>query len=158
MPAVGCFRNKRAGLYGFEPISGKALADLIGAYMYVLMAKLGNDPSGAITALMLVKNGSYLLIHNLVFDFKLMGAFIAPFIKTTAIDLQHFAYLLDRELTPYGIDKCIDNCQIPRLKIPKAFFKMSRSCSVRRSSDLKRSFSSKELLSSVDNCVPFLPA
>ncbi|MEJ7740596.1 MAG: hypothetical protein WKF97_24530 [Chitinophagaceae bacterium] len=64
MPAVGGLGNKRPGLYRFEPIAGKVLADLIGACLNILMVKLSNYSPNAISALMLLKNGNHLLFHG----------------------------------------------------------------------------------------------
>jgi hypothetical protein len=110
MPAIGGLRNKRPGLYGFEPIRGKALADLIGAHQYVLMTKCSNYPSGAITALILLKNGNHLMFHYTVFRFDLIGLFIVPFVETTSADSQYFTYLIKGVQIADGINKSINNC------------------------------------------------
>ena len=141
VPAIGSLRNKGSWLYGFQPINSKVLAHSIGAYANILMTQLGNYSSNAITALMRVECGNDLLFHYGVFDLLLMGGFIVPFIKTAAADGHDFTNQQKRILIPDSIDKSIHRGYIPRLKIPKAFFKISRSCSVRRSAAAKRSFS-----------------
>ena len=123
MPAIGCFRYKGSGLDGFEPVGAKVLADLIGAYQHILMAKLGHDPSEAITAFMFPENSNHLLFHHGVFSFLLVSSFIVPFIKTAPINLQYLTDLTKRMIIADCIGKGIHYCQVPRLKIPKAFLK-----------------------------------
>src|SRR5664279_3134237 len=107
VPAIGGFGNERPGLYGFESIGRKVLTDLIGTYLYVLMAKCSYYPPGAVAALIFPENGNYLMFHYNVFGFELVSVFIAPFIKATTADLQDFTYLLKWVLIADGIDKSI---------------------------------------------------
>lgn len=156
MPAVGGFGHKGSWLDSLETIAGKAFADLIRAHLQLLMPKLRYDPSGAVTAFMLVENSNHFLFDHDGCSIRLVSGFIGPFIEATSIDMQHFADLLNGVIKTNGIDKSIHDCYIPRLKIPKAFFKISRSCSVRRSSTFKRSISANELCCTVDDNAPFL--
>lgn len=156
MPAVGCFGHKGSRLDSSETLAGKALADFIRAHLQLLMPKFRYDPSGAVTAFMFVENSYYLLFDHEGYSIRLVSGFIGPFIEATSIDMQHFADLLKRVIKADGIDKSIHDCYIPRLKIPKAFFKISRSCSVRRSSTFKRSISAKELCCTGDDTAPFV--
>ena len=151
MPAVSSFRNKRPGLYSFEAVVIKALTDLVRANMHILIGQLSYYSSGAITLLVFLKNCDDLLFHCFVFSFGLISALLAPFIKTTAVDIEHFAYLLNGMFCTNGIGKCIHHCQFPRLKMDNAFFKISRSCSVRRSSTFKRSISLKDAVGNAGN-------
>ena len=141
VPAIGSFRNKRPGLYSFEAIVIKALTDLIRANTHVLIAKFSYYSSGAITLFMFPKNFDDLLFYCFVFGLGLISGLVAPFIKAATVDTEHFAYLLNGMFCTNGVDNSINNSQFPRLKMDKAFFKISRSCSVRRRSAFKRSFS-----------------
>ena len=157
VPAVGCFRHEGSWLDSLEPIAGKALADLIRTHAYILVAKLPDYPSGSVTALMFMEDRYYLLFNHSVGSIRLVSVFVVPLIETASIDFKHLADHLKRMIIADCIDKSIHNCHIPRLKIPKAFFKISRSCSVRRSSTFKRSISANELFCDWEDNEPFLP-
>ena len=86
MPAIGSFGNKGSWLYGFQAIDSKASADPKGAYKNILIAKINNNPSNPVTALMRVEGGNNFLFHYYVFGILLMRDFIIPFIKTTSAD------------------------------------------------------------------------
>ena len=86
MPAIGSFGNKGSWLYSFQAIDSKAPADPKGAYKNILIAKINNYSSNAVTALMSVERGNNFLFHDYVFGILLMRNFIIPFIKTTTAD------------------------------------------------------------------------
>ena len=64
----------------------QGLADLIGTRPHSLMAKLLDDPSSAVTALICLKNGYYLLFHGFAAGVDLIGFFVLPGIIATAAD------------------------------------------------------------------------
>src|SRR6266851_283742 len=98
MSAIGCFRNKRSWLDCFESITVKQLSGLVLAEFHALVAKLSNDPSGAVTTLMLTKNIHYLFFHCFVFIRDLVGSTFFPRVIATAADLKHFTEQLNRIL------------------------------------------------------------
>jgi hypothetical protein len=55
------------------------------------MTKLLHDPSSAVTALICLKNGYYLIFHRFAVEINLIGSFIFPVIVATAADDQYFA-------------------------------------------------------------------
>jgi hypothetical protein len=64
----------------------QGLPDFIGARPHSLMAKLLHDSPSAVTALIYLKNGYYLLFHGFAVGIDLMGPFIFPVIIATAAD------------------------------------------------------------------------
>ena len=64
----------------------QGLPDLIGARPHSLMAKLLDDPPSAVTALICLKNGYYLLFHGFAAGIDLIGCFVLPVIIATAAD------------------------------------------------------------------------
>jgi hypothetical protein len=50
------------------------------------MAKLLDDPSSAVTALICSKNGYHLLFHGFAAGVDLIGSFVLPVIIATAAD------------------------------------------------------------------------
>lgn len=139
--AIGRPGHKAPGLDGFQAAYCHEPAGLVQRDGRVLSDKFSFYPSSAIASLILLENRFYFAFHDLVFGVGLMCFIVLPLIVTAAAQSQGFADQFHGIGTGDGGGKAVQGGYVVRLKIAKAFFKISRSISVLRSSALRRSSS-----------------